>query len=418
MDSIRAFLGLDTAGFRAGLGSAESALSRFAGKLGIGLSVVGLEHITKGIIDYGARIYDLGQRYDVSTESIQRFGNAAEKNGSSLEGIAKGFNKLEISQSRALGGNEKILSAFDNLGISVEDLKKLSPDQIMLKLGKSSLNAADLVALLGKSALELRPTLRGLADGTIELGDAIEDPMIKQLKEADKTLTSFHEKLRVFGASVITNVAAGWQSRLVNPMLSGISDIKFAWQSLQDLIHGRKSFGEIGEEAHRRAAAAARELTGQTTPEEKKDNKPKFAPEGEGEKAKSKADLAAERKERERIQFSLKELAEEGARAGISHGRTILGWKGEQATGTIQAIYAAQQAREVQALEAQARQVGLTGISPTGESARNLLDRADQIRQSIGGLKESDKDVGAFKQALGGVEQKIDTTNSILQQDE
>ena len=47
------------------------------------------------------------------------------------------------------------------------------------------MNAADMVTVLGKSALELRPALAGIADGTSEIGGAINADDIQRLKDAD-----------------------------------------------------------------------------------------------------------------------------------------------------------------------------------------------------------------------------------------
>src|SRR4051812_17675553 len=110
-EKLIAYLGLDTAGFKTGIAGAESDLARFAGKIGLGLSVAGLASYTKEIVAYGTTIHDLGERFNVSTTALQQFGNAGELVGTSLEGVAKGLNKMEIAQSRALGGNAVIREA-------------------------------------------------------------------------------------------------------------------------------------------------------------------------------------------------------------------------------------------------------------------------------------------------------------------
>lgn len=204
--NIIARLGLDTAGFKSGLKDARSALGGFASKLagafGISISVGAVTGAVEKILAYGKRIDDLSQRYQVNAGALQRLGNAAELNGSSLDGVAQGFNKLEISQSRALGGNQHMIKAFAALGVSVDDLRKLSPEEIMAKLGKSSMNAADMVAVLGKAALSLRPTLEGVANGTIKLGKAIDEVDVKKLAEA-------HDFFRKMGQNVTINAASG-----------------------------------------------------------------------------------------------------------------------------------------------------------------------------------------------------------------
>lgn len=162
-----------------------------------------IEEGIRGIVEYGAHVQDLSNRFGVSTTAIQQFGHAAELNGSSLDAVAQGFGKLEVAQAKALGGNQDIIKAFSGLGVSVDDLRNLSPEQIMLKIGSSSLNAADLVAVLGRSALQLRTTLAGLADGTQQLGDAMDANLIQKLKTADDTFKVFGQTAEVRGAQIL-----------------------------------------------------------------------------------------------------------------------------------------------------------------------------------------------------------------------
>jgi hypothetical protein len=198
------------AGEKAGKGfSSGFSLGTAGQNLLTGLAGLGLGAEIKGIVEYGAKIEDLSRRFGVGTETLQRFGNAAELNGSSLEAVARGFRFLEVNQAKALGGSEAMVKAFAELGVSIEDLRSLRPEDIAEKIGHSSLNAADFVKIFGKSAIELRPLLAGIADGTIQLGNAIKDLDIKNLKEADDQLKSIGQTLRTFSAGLLSESFAG-----------------------------------------------------------------------------------------------------------------------------------------------------------------------------------------------------------------
>jgi hypothetical protein len=333
-----------------------------------------------------------------------------ELNGSSMEGVAKGFNKLEIAQSRALGGNESILKSFLALGINVDDLRHLSPEEIMAKIGKSSMNAADMVKVLGKSALDLRPVLAGLADGTIQYGKAISSVDIEQLKNADAAWKTTGQTIEILTGKILAfNIAQGQVAQ------------KNAAQAYYDILHGNFSKfvhdmvatakAEINVVVPTIGAAAA--MMG----DDKKggaDKRRKFKSTGEGEVKKSKAELDVEKKDRERDQPSLKELQTEGAQFGKRNADGTV----TANTGTPQMIYAAQQARLVERLEGQAKQVRLTGFSATGETSGQLLSRADSIRQTLP-IKESEKEVGiyrqAFKDALSDTNEKLDNIEAQLE---
>ncbi|HEX7517781.1 MAG TPA: hypothetical protein VF345_10915 [Chthoniobacterales bacterium] len=378
-DTLMARLGLDTSGFKAGLQSATGELSSFAGKIasafGVSVGVAGLEQGIAKVVEYGARVQDLSERFNVNAESLQRLGNAAELHGSSLEGVAKGFNRLEIAQSRALGGNDVVTESFAALGITLDDLKSLTPEEIMMKIGKSSMNAADMVRVLGRSALDLRPTLSGLADGTIEYGKAIAAIDIKNLKEASDLWKSWGQGFTVSSGAYLGEQLSSakaavsfWKDAFSKIKNSGIS----AWESILDA----QKLGIVVGKAMKDAGKAPEKI-----------DKPKrtFAPEGDGEKPKSEAELAAAKKERERNQSSLDHLAEMNPAQDV------------EMRNNAQAMYAHRQAQEVKRLEAQAdRQRDLQDF--TGASATRA--RADTMRQGISGLKESDKEVGQYGKAM------------------
>lgn len=392
--SIIARLGLDSRDFREGLAQAKGALSGFASQLGVGLSVAGIAGYTRELIAYGSTIQDLSERFNVGTTALQQFGNAGELVGTSLEGVARGFNKLEISQSRALAGNQAQIKAFDNLGISVEDLRSLSPEAIMLKMGKSSLNAADMVTVLGKSALELRPLLQGLGDGSIKLGDAIDANIIRRLDEADDTFKKFGQTLKLFGAQAIDALALNFKGMavdieaMVKVIKEGFDPKNFNLQAqarnvmqFRDILAGRGPSKKMWDDYEtERARGMVKDLH---TPMELRNPKT--------------ASGAADQDKR--LLLSLKDLAEKGPTMAHDLG----GGRYAPNTGTAQSIYNADQARKVMDLEEQARRVNLTGISPTGESAEGLYNRADTIRQSIASyLKESDR---------GSLRSELDATN-------
>ena len=211
--SIIARLGLDARDFRAGLNNARREVSAFGGhllnlpSLGVILGGASVAAGVRSLVEYGTTIQDLSDRFGVSTDSIQRFGNAAEKNGSSLETVASAFGKLAVARQKALSGDESMVAAFNNLGVSIAELKKLGPDQLMEKLGASSLNASDTVKILGRNSLELRPTLRGLADGTIAFSVAINSIDVKHLKDTSNAWKELSDNVRAYAVAAGDKIA-------------------------------------------------------------------------------------------------------------------------------------------------------------------------------------------------------------------
>jgi hypothetical protein len=402
-EQLLAKLGLDTSGFTASLKSAESSFGRFAkgaaGMLGGAVSVAGLAGAISKLVEYGTRIQNLTDRYNVNAASLQRLGNAAELNGSSLEGVAKAFNKLEISESRALGGSDKVIKSFNALGITLDDLREMKPEDIMSKVGKSSMNAADMVTIFGKSALELRPVLAGLADGTIEYGKAIDAIDIQKLKDADDYWRKMWQTITIGSASGLSSSMTALQDVGTNARRifqsigeSGTAAFKAlnaaAHFDFTEAIQQSKKLSDVQWEL-----SASLAWTGGDKSNPKK--KRKFGPGTEADPGPSKSEQESEQKDSDRNKLSLNDLAEHGpdfARRGSGGGYA-------QAGGTFEMIAAAHQAQLVKQLEEQAHRVNLTGISPTGESSANLMSRADAIRQTLP-IKAEEKNVGIFRQIL------------------
>lgn len=176
--------------------------SEIRGQFATAFAVGSVIEAGKAIFEFGAHVADLSERLGINSTALQQVTGVAEQYGSSLEGVAAGLNKLEIARSKALSGDEAMAQHFAALNVSLEDLRNLRPEEIINKVGASSLNAADVVAVFGRNGLELVPTFRAIADGSAPLGKAI-DNIIKKFDEADDALKRFGQTGRVEGANFI-----------------------------------------------------------------------------------------------------------------------------------------------------------------------------------------------------------------------
>lgn len=227
---ILARLGLDTRDFKAGLAEATGVTGKFSAallgipNLGGVLSAAGIGTAIVGITNYAEKVEHLSERFGVSTTVIQQWGRAAEENGSSLEAVALAFNKLEVARSKAQAGDENILAAFNRLGVSINDVVQLKPDELMRKIGAGSGDAASMVAVLGRNGTELRPIIQGIADGTIKFQKAIDEIDLKKLAEADRLFKELAGSAKVF---IAEDIAA--------PIIKGFETTKGAFDQLQSL---------------------------------------------------------------------------------------------------------------------------------------------------------------------------------------
>jgi hypothetical protein len=392
--SITARLGLDTAGFKSGLNTAHSQLTGFgktlAGVFGASLSIVGLEQFISKIVDYGDKIQDLSDRYGVNAEALQKLGNIAETQGSSLEGVAKGFNKLLINSSQAVGGNQEMIQSFAALGITLDDLRKLAPEEIMLKIGKSSMDAADLVKVLGKSALELRPTLAGLADGTLKYGKAIDALDIEKLDRAADILKFLLQEVLVRGATVVVasfdaiKVASENLIRLAQTMIG-------AWEGMFKGMEAAARFDLEGvKQAAKQLYETKIELSG-LAKEEKKPKRRVFIQE---------EDTAAVKAAR---LHELQKLAERPSVFGVDVTNGQDWWAGEEARRELKRL---KKGGSGEITDRDVRAPADRANSPA------LMDRANSMKEGIGSqpFRENPEVLAtliASHETLKGIEKKV-----------
>lgn len=221
MSNVTVTLGLKTAGFKRGVEDARRDMRTLKseaekggglfGRMGSGLATLGLGAYAKDVADYADNIADLSERLGVNAVSLQKWGQLAAQNGSSLEGVGKALNKLTIAREDALGGNTALIATFESLGVSLEDLRTMNVDQIMAQIGRGAMNAADMVKVLGKEAVALRPTLEAAADGGLGGLTAMSRETIDILSEAKDQVVDFAAAIRNIFGTALAWVAGQWR---------------------------------------------------------------------------------------------------------------------------------------------------------------------------------------------------------------
>ena len=111
-----------------------------------------------------AAVDDLSKRTGISTQTLQGYGLAASQSGVSTETMGKSLQKLTVIQGKAQNGNKAAQASFAAIGLSMQDLAGLSPEQTfeavtdaISKLPTLAQQSAAAVALFGKSGADLLP---------------------------------------------------------------------------------------------------------------------------------------------------------------------------------------------------------------------------------------------------------------------
>ena len=161
-----------------GLSVAANKVNGVLAGLGAALSLGALVAAGKAALDTADNLSKLSQKTGISVESLSLLKPIAEQSGVSLEGLAKGMQKLATAMVEAAGGGKEQIEVFSRLGVSVKDAAgQLRPtEDVLLDLADAFAAMPDgaeksalAVKLFGKSGVELIPFLNQGRAGIEEL---------------------------------------------------------------------------------------------------------------------------------------------------------------------------------------------------------------------------------------------------------
>ena len=132
----------DMKGFEKGIKSADTKMGKFATnfakhskKIGLGMIAMGaavaagMGMAIKSWAAAGDEVQKMALRTGFATEALSELKHAAEISGTSLAGIEKASRTLSGALIDARDGLETYVRAFDELGVSYQEILKLNPEQ-------------------------------------------------------------------------------------------------------------------------------------------------------------------------------------------------------------------------------------------------------------------------------------------------
>jgi hypothetical protein len=245
MDAIAtAKLALDASGFDRGLATAQTSVMRFAKTTG-GLiaGAFALDKIIAGFssaIEKGDQLQDIAEKFGVSASKLQLLGNAASVFGSGIDQVSAGLNKLSLAQQKALAGDKGLAATFTEVGISLDELRSMQPEDILLKISDSFASGANegrqfiiVNELLGKAQTDLIKVLNQGSAAIIEQGENIgvyTDEQIASLSALSDSLKQFQNLASlVFGVtatSIMDAVEAYARFAAIKPLIKFFDQAK------------------------------------------------------------------------------------------------------------------------------------------------------------------------------------------------
>ena len=190
-------LGINTAEFVAGMAKADSALGKFGKSVsamkgpliaaGLALAAVGLKALS-----YADSVVDVATANDMAVDTIIKLQNALANNGGEAENASKIMSAFTKSVESAADGSVTAQKSFAEAGISLDDLAKLSAEDLF----KKTIEGLD----------KIPDTITRNAKGFEILGKSIKNVDLKGLNQGMKD----SEGIAVDQAKAMSDAADSW----------------------------------------------------------------------------------------------------------------------------------------------------------------------------------------------------------------
>ena len=225
-------LTLDSSEYDSGLDDSQEKASSFGGKLTNTLSTAGkvgglaLGAVTaagtaavgafisgtKSVAEYGDNIDKMSQKMGISREAYQEWDAIMQHSGTSIDGMARGMTTLSMAV-------EKGDDTFEQLGLSLDDLKNMKQEEIFaatitaLQNMESGTERTVLAQkLLGGSARQLGALLNTSAEDTEamrqrvhELGGVMSDEAVKSAAAFQDSLQDMQTSIQGLGRNILSD---------------------------------------------------------------------------------------------------------------------------------------------------------------------------------------------------------------------
>ena len=231
-----------------GIGGVKKAVGGLKDSMmGLGAAMVGIGGVYSGSVaaivmfgnhaaEQGSKIADLAGRYQVGTQMLQVYGSMVADTGGTIEDAAAALGKLKKNMNEAMHGGKEQAAAFAGIGISLEQLKKMSPEQVLEKMSdafkgseKDMAKQAVLLELMGKNGTVFMETLNKGADAARqryremqEDGAVLTQEQLKQAKQYDdswkrlqRTIDGVKNFLGIKLATALESTVQGMQRWIV-----------------------------------------------------------------------------------------------------------------------------------------------------------------------------------------------------------
>lgn len=232
-----------------------------------GLSIAGIAAAVKQTLDFGDQLNKARIRAGMSAEAFTQLAYAARAAGVETSAFSTALRTMQTVQVQAITGGKEQKLAFDALGISLEQFRRLQPDKQfelladrISQLEDPAERARAAMVLFGRSGAELLPLMEQGAEGirkareeAEKIGQSFSAEQLERLEKANDAVSRLRESFSALAVTLIAKVAPGLSTFFdhVNAIVSGDRIGKLREQiDFLERMQGRSflafGYGDIG----------------------------------------------------------------------------------------------------------------------------------------------------------------------------
>ena len=212
-------------------GIGKTAKVASAGLMAVGTAAVAtggaMYKMAKTTAETGDHVDKMSQKLGISAEAYQKWDYVAKISGTSIDGLKMGFKTLTNTIDKANQGNKTAVESFNRIGMSIDDLKGKSKEEIFKQTITSLQNmtneterSAMANKLLGRAGMELGPMLNSSKGSIDELMKKAEDYGMVMSDKAVKASAKFQDSLTTMGQTF-----TGLKNRMMAEFLPALTQV-------------------------------------------------------------------------------------------------------------------------------------------------------------------------------------------------
>ena len=221
--NVKGRTSLDGSGWAAGLRKMEVGTKASAGRMAASMAgmvgglfaVSALRSATMRMVAHADAIDKMAKRMESSTDTAQKFDFAASQNGATVEMVERSFMKTAQAMEGAKQGLNTYVRAFAAFGISMQQIKTSTPEEIFLqiadsieKAGGALDKAKSLQDIMGRGGRQLVPAfVSGFAATAESAPDPIDADTIKNLANFNDELDRLKRETLPLAAEAVGRLA-------------------------------------------------------------------------------------------------------------------------------------------------------------------------------------------------------------------